>query len=281
MDIANLINAVVLGIVEGLTEFLPVSSTGHLVLVNQFFSFADQKFTNVFNYLVQTGAILAVVLYFRRRVIPFYPGLSPAERQASWLLWGKVLVGFLPFVILGVLFIDSIETWLMSPWTVALALVVWGVGILVVEHLAARNKLVARHESIGDFGWGLVLAIGLIQCLALVPGTSRSAATIMGALVLGTSRVAAAEFSFFISIPTLLGAGVYGLYKELKAGMVLGSSEVLILVTGMVTAFAVALLVVRFFMKYISRHDFKPFAWYRIVLGLLILGLMAGGWSPA
>lgn len=281
MDIHSLASALVLGMVEGLTEFLPVSSTGHLILVNMAFAFKDPRFTTLFDYVIQTGAILAVVVHFRRRVIPFWPGLSREERKDSWQMWAKAVAGFLPAVVLGVLFIDTIEAWLMSPFTVAVSLLAWGIAMFVVETMVSRGMLRVRTEKVGDMGWGLVVAIGFIQCLAMIPGTSRSAATILGALLLGTSRVAAAEFSFFLAIPTLAGAGAWGLLKELRRGMELTGDNLVLLGIGFVTAFLVALGVVRFFMSFITRHDFKPFAVYRVLLGAGILIALGSGLLPA
>jgi len=273
------INALVLGILEGLTEFLPVSSTGHLIIASQFFSFNNKEFENLFNILIQSGAIFAVILHFRKKIFPFYPSMSSLERKNIYVLWGKAVIGILPFVILGLLFLDTIEEKLMNPLVVAISLIVWGAGILIVERFNSRKNTGKTLQDVSQLSLPLVLGIGLFQCLALVPGTSRSAVTILGAMLLGSSRVLAAEFSFYLSIPTLLGAGAWSLLKAIRNGLSLNTQEILLLIIGTVSAFFVALLVIKAFMSFIQRKDFKPFGWYRIVLGLTVLAyfLIQGG----
>lgn len=274
MDFTSIVNAVVLGIVEGLTEFLPISSTGHLVIFNEWFRFESPGFTNTFNFVIQSGAILAVVLFFRKRLFPFYRTQTSEQRSDIGKTWLRTLIGFLPAVIAGLALSDFMDQHLLKPVVVAAALIVWGVVIILVERRNNTRTLKgigAKYDSVASMSISIVLCIGLIQCLAIVPGTSRSAATIIGAMLLGASRVAAAEFSFFLAIPTLIGAGVYSLYKELKSGISLSSSEILTLVVGTAVAFAVAYAVVAFFMRFIQRRDFQPFGWYRIVVGIAVI----------
>lgn len=259
----DLIKAVILGIVEGLTEFLPISSTGHLILVNQWVTF-DEQFTKMFDVVIQLGAILAVVIYFWPRLIPFGNGKTAAEKQQALSLWGKAVLGILPMTALGFLFHEKIEHYLFNPVTVSVALVIGGVLLLWIENQKKRSTI----NSVSEISYQTVLLIGLIQCLAMIPGTSRSAATIIGAMLLGTSRVVAVEFSFFLAIPTMIAASGYSL---LKAGLSLNSHDLLVLGTGFVVSFLVAWLVIAGLMNFIGKRDFKVFAYYRIVLGMLII----------
>lgn len=259
--IIELGKAIVLGLVEGITEFLPVSSTGHLILVNQWVSFSGQ-FTKMFDIVIQLGAILAVVVYFWKRLWPF--GQSKEHTRAAFEIWAKAIVGVLPAIVLGALFASKIEEKLFNPWTVAIALVAGGLVLLYVE----SRKRTPRFNSVQEIPFKTAFLTGLVQCLSLIPGTSRSAATIIGAMFLGASRTAAVEFSFFLAIPTMVAATGYSI---LKSGLHMSSSEITILAVGFVVAFISALAVIRFFISYIQRRDFKPFAWYRIALGLLVL----------
>ena len=254
----DFISAIVLGLVEGLTEFLPISSTGHLIIANQFFHFTED-FTKVFDIVIQLGAILAVVIYFRKKIFVFNP--------ESFSLWKKVIVAVLPAIAFGALLNDFIEEKLFNPMVVAITLLIGGLVILWVE-----NK--KRNESIVDLKtvtYKFALAIGLIQCLAMVPGVSRSGATIIGAMLLGLSRLAATEFSFFLAIPTMCAATGYSLLKN--ADLISGGQWG-ILSLGILVAFFSAFLVVSFLMKFISTHTFKFFGYYRIILALVIMLLM-------
>lgn len=255
--------AVILGIVEGLTEFLPISSTGHLILVNQFAGFTG-RFANMFDVVIQLGAILSVVVYFWQRLFPFGRGKSAAEKKSIWNLWEKALTGVLPALIIGAVLGKYIEDKLFNPVTVAVALVVGGIALIVAE----KRKKQSNINSISSLSYKTAFFIGLIQCLAMIPGTSRSAATIVGAMLLGTSRIVAAEFSFFLVIPTMLAASGYSF---LKTGMTLSYDELIVLAIGFITSFFVALFVITGFMKYISKKDFKPFGYYRIILGIAVL----------
>lgn len=260
---SDFFKAVILGIVEGLTEFLPISSTGHLILVNQWIAFSE-SFTNMFNILIQLGAILAVVITFRRKLIFWGSRVDPSQRDRIVGTWLKTFIGIIPMVILATLFHEKIEEHLFNPVTVALALVGWGVVLLIIEN---RRKT-PRIHSIEEMPIGTAFMIGILQCLAMIPGTSRSAATIIGAMLLGTSRMAATEFSFFLAIPTMVAASGYSL---LKSGLTMTASEMTTLAVGFVVSFFVALAVINGLIRYISARDFKPFGYYRIALGLVVL----------
>lgn len=258
----SIISSVVLGIVEGLTEFLPISSTGHLILVNQWFRFTD-SFSILFNIIIQLGAMLAVVFFYWQKLSPFKKEVG--DRKKVFIIWKKAIIGVVPALILGGLLGGIIEEKLFNPWTVAIALILGGLLLLLIE----KKSYTPKYNSIEELPFKIVLLIGLIQCLAMIPGTSRSAATIIGALVLGTSRTLAVEFSFFLAIPTLLAASGYNLltYKE-----IITKQEILLLGIGSVIAFVVAFVVIKFLMNYIKKHNFVPFGYYRIILGILILG---------
>lgn len=255
--------ACILGIVEGLTEFLPISSTGHLILVNNFVDFTG-SFANMFNIVIQLGAILSVAVYFRKRLFPFQRHSDFWERERALSLWKKTLIGVSPALVLGALLGEYIEELLFNPTTVAIALVVGGLLLLAIENKPRLSKV----NSIQDLSYRLAFFIGIIQCLAMIPGTSRSAATIIGAMLLGTSRVVAAEFSFFLAIPTMVAASGYSL---LKMGAAMSFTQLQVLAVGFSVSFLVALLVIAAFMSYISKKTFAPFGYYRIALGLIVL----------
>jgi undecaprenyl-diphosphatase len=259
----DIIKAILLGIVEGITEFLPVSSTGHLILVNQFISF-DEQFTKMFDIVIQLGAILSVVVFFRKRLFTFKKENGSYFQSQTADLWKKALVGVLPALVIGAKFGKQIQASLFNSMTVAVALVVGGVILILLENRKRRETI----SSISMLNYKTVLLIGLIQCFAMIPGTSRSAATIIGAMLLGCSRLVAAEYSFFLAIPTLFAASAYSL---LKTGFTMTSHEAIVLAVGFIVSFVVALLVIAGFMKFISKRDFKPFGYYRIILGGFIL----------
>lgn len=267
MDAVHLLQVVLLGLLEGLTEFIPVSSTGHLVLADHFLGFRDPG--GVFKIAIQLGAILAVCVAYRARLGGVATGLMRRD-PAAWRFAIAVLLAFLPAVVIGVFAYKHIKAALENPAGVAIALLAGGVAILLIERLALRT----RHDSIERFSPGLSLRIGLVQCLAMIPGVSRSGATIMGALLMGVDRKTAAEFSFFLAIPTMAAATGYDMLKhaQLMQGDTLQSIGL-----GFITAFVAALFVVRGLVAFVSRHGFAPFAWYRIILGggaliLLTLG---------
>lgn len=259
---SDLIKALILGIVEGLTEFLPVSSTGHLILVNEFVDFTG-SFANTFDIVIQLGAILSVIVYFWRKLLPF-GSKTQFEKEETWNLWKKTIVGVFPALILGAVFGKTIDEYLFNPITVSLALLIGGIALIVIE----RKKHHVQISSIIQLSYAKVFLIGLIQCLAMIPGMSRSAVTIIGAMLLGVSRVVAAEFSFFLAIPTLFAASAYSI---LKTGFTLNIVQIQAIFVGFTVSFLVAWIVIAGFMKFISKRDFKPFGYYRIFLGAFLL----------
>jgi undecaprenyl-diphosphatase len=256
-------NAIILGIVEGLTEFLPISSTGHLILINNFIGF-NSSFAHMFDVVIQLGAIMAVVVYFWKRLIPFGNSKSTAEKASTWMIWWKTLVGVIPALIIGGTVGKYVEDKLFNPYVVSVALLVGGILLLWME----QNLRISKINSISELSFRTAFFIGFIQCLAMIPGTSRSAATIIGAMLLGSSRMVAVEFSFFLAIPTMVAATGYSI---LKSGLHLSSREVLLTGTGFFVSFLVAWVVIAAFVKFISHRNFKPFGYYRIVLGTIVL----------
>jgi len=264
-----LVKAAVMGIVEGLTEFLPISSTGHLILAGALLGFDDEK-AKVFDIAIQTGAILAVIIVYWQKIRSTLVALpSQAEAQRFSL---NVLVAFIPAVVLGLGLGKLIKEHLFTPGVVATTFILGGFIILWAE---GRRHPAVRIQEVEQMRWTDALKVGLVQCLALVPGTSRSGATIIGGMLLGLSRKAATDFSFYLAIPTLIGAGVYSLYKERAS---LGTDDIPMFLVGLVFSFASAWLCVRWLLRYISTHDFKPFAWYRIAFGLVVLLTSWTGW---
>jgi len=263
----EILKVIFLGIVEGITEWLPISSTGHMLLVDEFLQLsASDAFKEFFFIAIQLGAIVAVILLFWDRMWPFYRSRRGTVLRYDVLAtWGKVIVACIPGAVVTLLFDDWVDEHLHTPTVIALALIFYGVGFLVVEGRRRRRPRVQRLRDITLFD---AVAIGLFQVLSIIPGTSRSGATILGALILGVSRVAAAEFTFFLAVPVMFG---YSLLKLVKFGFAFAFSEIVLLLFGMATAFVVSLFAVRFLMRYIKRHDFRAFGWYRIVLGLLVL----------
>ncbi len=260
---SSLLVAIILGIVEGITEFLPISSTGHLILVNRLVGFTG-SFANMFDIIIQLGAILSVVVYFWWRINPFSSRKTTEEKTETWDLWKKTMVAVIPALLIGGTISKVVEDALFNPLTVAVALVIGGFIIIMVENRDKLNTI----NSIASLNYKTAFFIGLIQCLAMIPGTSRSAATIIGAMLLGTSRSVAAEFSFFLAIPTMIAASAYSF---LKANASLSTSEWQILSVGFVVSFLVAWAVIAAFMNYIRKRDFKPFGYYRIIVGLAVL----------
>ncbi len=268
MDIVIFVKALILGVIEGLTEFLPVSSTGHLILAGDLLHFNDER-GKVFEIAIQVGAILAVVWDYRPR---FRSLLTQAcSDAAARRLWVNLIVAFIPAAALGLLFGKSIKQYLFAPVPVALAFIIGGLVILWAE----KRRHSVRVPGVDDMSPWDALKIGLAQCFALIPGTSRSGATIIGGLFFGLSRTAAAEFSFFLAVPTLGAASAYELFK---ARHLLRMEDVGLLAAGFVAAFLSAMVAVRVFIRFVSRHDFRVFAWYRIVFGLVVLATAWGGW---
>jgi undecaprenyl-diphosphatase len=259
---AALLTIILLGIVEGITEFIPVSSTGHLVLAAELLGFQSEA-EGTFEIVIQLGAILAVIVLYWRRFFDVAVGLFGWD-QGAVAFTRNVLLGFLPSLVAGFLFYEAVEEMLKSPELVAVALIVGGIVILVLERLL-KNP---HTESVEAMGWKTALGIGFIQCLSMIPGVSRSGATIMGALSLGVERKTAAEFSFFLAVPTMLAASTYALFKN---GAALDSGAWGTIAIGFVVSFVVAIVVIRLFLAIVTRHGFAPFAWYRIVVGSLAL----------
>jgi len=263
----EIIKVIILGIVEGLTEFLPVSSTGHLILVSRFLSLEGQ-FNDIFNIVIQSGAIVAVIVYFWKKIVPPIPKKNDKDGNIKFKnyinLWLKVVVAVIPAGVIGLLFEDQIEKVLFKPIPVAIALIVGAIMLLIIERKPRPIKV--THED--QITYKKAFLVGVFQCMALIPGMSRSASTIIGGLILGFKRSVAAEFSFFLAIPVILGAS---LVKLLKVGFSFTSFEYLLLAIGTVVSFVVAYGVIAVFMNFIKKHDFKVFAYYRIVLGVIVL----------
>jgi undecaprenyl-diphosphatase len=262
LDVVLLAKAAIMGIVEGLTEFLPISSTGHLILAGALLHFDDEK-AKVFDIAIQTGAIFAVILYYWQKIretLVQLPTQAKAQRFAM-----NVIVGFLPAAVLGVIFAKAIKEHLFNGWVVATTFIVGGFIILWAEK---RQHGAVRIETVDDMRWTDALKVGFVQCLAMIPGTSRSGATIIGGMLLGLSRKAATEFSFYLAIPTLIGAGVYSTWKERA---MLSAADMPTFAVGFVFSFIFAWLCVRWLLRYISTHSFTPFAWYRIAFGIVVL----------
>ena len=266
----EILKSILFGIVEGVTEWLPISSTGHLILLNELVRLnVSEEFRSMFDVVIQLGAILAVVVLFFHKLNPFAMDKTPEQRTGTWRLWGLVVLSILPSGVVGVLFDDWMDAKLHNAWVVSLALIVYGVAFILVER---RNRgLTPRVSSVWDVDLGTALAIGAFQCLSLVPGTSRSGSTILGGILLGVSRGAAAEFSFFMAIPTMLGASAIKLLKFFLSGVGFAGQEALILLVGCLVSFLVSLLVIRGLMEYVRKHSFSAFGVYRIVLGAAVL----------
>ena len=272
MNIIELLKAILFGIVEGITEWLPVSSTGHIILLDEFIKLkvSSDAFKDMFDVVIQLGAILAVVVLFFSKLNPLSPKKTADEKKNTWLLWVKVIIAVLPSAVIGLLFEDLLDTYLYSYIVVALALIFYGVAFIVVEKL--NTKKPAKIETVHDIDFKTAILIGCFQVLSLIPGTSRSGSTILGAILLGVSRSAGAEFSFFLAIPTMLGASALKGLKFLLEGPAVTSTDIGVLVVGCVVSFVVSLLVIKGLMDYVRKHNFSVFGWYRIVLGILVLG---------
>jgi undecaprenyl-diphosphatase len=268
MDIIEILKAVLFGIVEGITEWLPISSTGHMILLNEFVTLnVSEEFWEMFLVVIQLGAILAVVILFWDKIFPFHFNEKPVIQKDIFVLWFKILVACIPAAVIGLAFDDVFDALFYNPWCVAIALIVFGVAFIIVEN---KNKdKTAVITSLDQITYKTALLIGIFQLIAAIfPGTSRSGATIVGALMIGVSRTVAAEFTFFLAIPVMLGAS---LLKILKFGLSFTGAELAILIVGMAVAFVVSVIVIKFLMGYIKKHDFKVFGWYRIVLGVAVL----------
>lgn len=269
MDISfiELVKTVILGIVEGLTEWLPISSTGHMILVDAFIKLnVPKQFMDMFLVVIQLGAILAVVVLNFERLNPFSRWKSHREKQETYSLWGKVIFACIPAAVIGLLFNKFMEEHFMTATVVAATLIIYGVLFIIVENWNHNRH--PRIQELRELDYRTAFIIGLFQVLSLVPGTSRSGATILGGIILGASRTVAAEFTFFLAIPIMFGAS---LLKIVKFGWHYTSAEILIMVIGMATAFLVSIFSIKFLMRYIQNNDFKAFGWYRIILGILVV----------
>lgn len=278
MEILEIFKAVILGIVEGITEWLPISSTGHMILVDEFLKLdVSDEFKEMFEVVIQLGAIMAVVILYWKKLFPFGKknnqsplgrnGIGAYIKTDIFIMWFKVLISCIPAAVIGLLFEDQMNKLFYNSWVVAIALIVFGIAFIIIENWN-KNKS-SKINSISELTYNAALIIGVFQVIAAVfPGTSRSGATIVGALLIGVSRTVAAEFTFYLAVPVMFGAS---LLKLVKFGFDFTASEAVILLTGMVVAFLVSIVVIKFLMDYIKKHDFKVFGWYRIILGILVI----------
>ena len=294
----ELLKAVLFGIVEGITEWLPVSSTGHLILLNEFVTLqVSEEFQSMFDVVIQLGAILAVIVLFFHKLNPFAPSKTVEEKNKTWSLWFKVIAAIIPSGVVGVLFDDWMDEHLHNGLVVSIALIVYGIAFLLVEEDSRKKFLkifkkncptsassnviknggvyARRIEDVYAIDYRTALLIGLFQCLSLVPGTSRSGSTILGAIAIGVSRSAGAEFSFFMAIPTMLGASAIKGLKFLLSGVSATGTEIGVLIVGCIVSFVVSLLVIRGLMEYVRKHSFAAFGVYRIILGIIVLAYFA------
>ncbi len=257
------IKALILGVVEGITEWLPVSSTGHMILVNDFI--AEESFTtsDLFIYVIQLGAILAVVTLYFKKLNPFSPSKTAIEKKATWDMWFKVIAACIPAAVIGLIlndYMDKIEEW----YVVAPMLILYGIAFIVIENMKKKEKV----TELSEMSYKTALIIGAFQVLSIIPGTSRSGSTILGAMIVGTSRSLAAEFSFFLAIPIMFGVSALKIATNLE---LLTSGNIVVLLVGMVCAYIVSLISIKFLVNFVKKHDFKIFGWYRIVLGIIVL----------
>ncbi len=261
------LKVILIGIVEGITEWLPISSTGHMILLEEFVRLnVSEEFLEMFNVVIQLGAILAVVVLFFPKLWPFCSPRNGWIKKETWMLWFKVLVAVLPAAVIGIPFDDTLDALFYNYQTVAVTLIIYGILFIIVENYNKKRR--PRVTSFEDLTFPMAVFIGVFQVLALIPGTSRSGATILGGVLLGASRYIAAEFSFFLAIPVMFGAS---LLKLVKFGFAFSGSELAILLLGMATAFIVSILAIKFLMGYIKKNNFKSFGYYRIILGILVL----------
>ena len=272
--ILEILKAVLFGIVEGVTEWLPVSSTGHMILLDEFIHLkVSPEFYEMFQVVIQLGAILAVILLFFHKLNPFSPKKDAVQKKNTWDLWFKVIVAVLPSAVLGLLLDDWMDAHLYNYIVVAVTLILYGVAFLFTEK--ANQVRSTKFEAVQDIDYKTAILIGAFQCLSLIPGTSRSGATILGAILLGVSRSAGAEFSFFLAIPTMLGASALKLLKFILSGVSATGLELTVLAVGCVVSLAVSLLVIKGLMEYVRRRSFSVFGVYRIILGILVIGYFA------
>ena len=271
----ELLKAILFGIVEGVTEWLPISSTGHLILLDEFITLnVSDAFKIMFDVVIQLGAILAVIVLFFHKLNPFSPSKSAGEKNQTWQLWFKVIAAIIPSGIVGVLFDDWMDEHLHNAVVVSVALIVYGIAFILVER-RNQGKHLKVITDVHAIDYKTALMIGLFQCLSLIPGTSRSGSTILGAILIGVGRSAGAEFSFFMAIPTMLGASAIKMLKFLLSGVSATGTEIGVLVVGCVVSFLVSMVVIKALMEYVRNHSFSAFGVYRIVLGVVVLGYFA------
>lgn len=266
----EIIKAIFFGIVEGITEWLPISSTGHMILLDEFINLkVSDEFYNLFQVVIQLGAILAVVIMYFKTICPFGFGKTKEEKKDTWNLWGKILVACLPAAIIGILFDDWLDEHLYNSVVVSLTLIIYGVIFIIIE---SKNFGKRNIKKLNDITYKQAAGVGCFQLLSLIPGTSRSGSTIIGGLILGLERSVAAEFTFFLAIPVMVGASLLKLLKYiLKVGFIFQAGELLLLAIGSLVAFIVSILIIKFLLNYIRKHDFKIFGYYRIILGIVVL----------
>ena len=271
----ELLKAVLFGIVEGITDWLPISSTGHLILLNEFVTLnMSEQFQSMFDVVIQLGAIIAVIVLFFHKLNPFAPSKSVGEKKQTWNLWFKVIAAIIPSGVVGVLLDDWMDAHLHNGIVVSIALIVYGVAFILVER-KNQGKHLRTVNDVHDIDYKTALLIGAFQCLSLIPGTSRSGSTILGAILIGVSRSAGAEFSFFMAIPTMLGASAIKGLKFLLSGVSATGTEIGVLIVGCIVSFIVSLLVIKALMEYVRKHSFSAFGVYRIILGAIVLGYFA------
>ncbi len=287
----ELLKSFIIGLVEGITEWLPISSTGHMILVDEFLKLdVSEQFLALFLVVIQIGAIMAVIILYFHKLNPFSPRKSAQERRGTWRLWGMVVIGCIPAAVVGIALDDWVHDHFYNATVVAAALILYGIIFIVMERKNRKREAAVqvprgRHAkggedtvaifkvaTVDDISPKHALAIGLFQCLAIIPGTSRSGSTIIGGMLAGCSRVAATEFTFFLAIPIMLGWGLVKVLKYLASGLVMSTTEIGVLVVGILTAFVVSVVSIKFLMNYIKRNDFTAFGWYRIVVGVIVLG---------
>ena len=267
MEFIEILKVIFLGIVEGITEWLPISSTGHMILVDEFIKLnVSEAFKEMFFVVIQLGAILAVVTLYFKKLNPFALSKTKEEKKDTWNIWFKILVACIPAGVIGLLFDDILEEHLHKPIIIAAKLILYGILFIVIENLNKKKK--EKISDIKELSYTTAILIGVAQVLSLIPGTSRSGATILGAILLGTSRQVAAEFTFYLAIPVMFGAS---LFKLLKFGIAFTTVELITLIIGMVVAYVVSILAIKFLLQYIKKNDFKAFGIYRIVLGIIVV----------
>ena len=268
MNIIELIKVIILGVVEGITEWLPISSTGHMILVDEFIKLdVSADFLEMFLVVIQLGAILAVVFLYWQKLLPFDYKNNWKIKKDTFSMWFKIIAACIPAAVVGVLFDDQLNELFYNPPTVAIALIVFGILFIIIENYNKGKK--AKINSLSEITYNTALIIGIFQLIAAIfPGTSRSGATIVGAVLFGVSRTVAAEFTFFLAVPVMFGAS---LLKLVKFGFAFTASELVLLIIGMLVAFVVSMITIKFLMSYIKKHDFKVFGWYRIILGIIVL----------